>query len=813
MSRLFARSIAGVGTAALVLTGPASMAWAAAPAVDGEDVTITNTETVEVKLDSVGTVKKATLYDQIAVQGSGDVAFVNPVSTVGLRNLDGFGGLTVESGAVVGATSVDGLYRQRTLSEFDQELPIAVSVTYVLDGEIVEPADLVGQSGLLEVMYRVENVTGVDEEISYVDAMGETRTETVTVYTPLAGSLSLEVPETFSDVSSASGGVVAGNGRGGSKVNFSLTLLPPLSQPVAELGFTAQMTDGIVPEANLSVVPVVVDANPTASAASAQYRGGIQTGVDLADGAAQIDENLLKLADGAGQLLAGLVQLRDGADQLNAGLTDTAVPGSQQLAAGLEELSAGLSGTAAPGSKALASGIADLSEGLTAADPKSQELAAGAQQVADGLNGVAVPGSQDLAAGADQLAAGLNTQLAPGAQQVADGLSTLQVGVENLSETVKSTADYQMLVGGVNQIMAQIGNPTDSPADGTALGALNGIAGLSDGATANATGILTELSTASSLLGCATAAPDPACANILAAIDYLTNPADPGNPGQNDLLYQVGAIKQISGMLSEDLYNTDASDPGAYQGLQMISAGIGQLVDSIEDSLNSPELQQLVAGGAQLSAGVNDAAAGSSQVSGGAAQLRDGLQTAAGGSSQVADGAGQLSDGIGAAAAGSGLLVDGSEKLVDGLEGAADGAGQLAEGSIQLADGLEGAADGSQQLADGLGQATESVPALEDGARQLSEEGSQALMEKGNEVAMDFGQSVAIIEASAARTIDGGLPYGAPEGALRSAAYSVDIAGDAGETSQNAARLLAGLAITGAALLGAGLLARRRANG
>ena len=67
-----------------------------------------------------------------------------------------------------------------------------------------------------------------------------------------------------------------------------------------------------------------------------------------------------------------------------------------------------------------------------------------------------------------------------------------------------------------------------------------------------------------------------------------------------------------------------------------------------------------------------------------------------------------------------------------------------------------------------------------------------------------------MIEASAERTADGGLPYGAPEdSAQASAAYSYDIAGAGGASDSNLARLIAALVLLGGAAAGAYLLAQR----
>ncbi len=149
MKRGFTATIAS----ASALTLAAFVPLGTAMAQEG-DAVITNTETVNVSLDPAGNVDVARVYDQIAVQGSGTVDYANPVSTVGLRNLDSFGGFTVEDDSIVEETDVDGQLRRRAVSDFDLELPITIVATYTAwTARRSTPADLVGKSGEVEVTY------------------------------------------------------------------------------------------------------------------------------------------------------------------------------------------------------------------------------------------------------------------------------------------------------------------------------------------------------------------------------------------------------------------------------------------------------------------------------------------------------------------------------------------------------------------------------------------------------------------------------------------------------------------------------------
>jgi putative membrane protein len=824
---------AGTAAVALVVYAPVTTAVAQ----DGAPV-ITNTETVNVSLDPAGNVDVARVYDQIAIQGSGPVSYVNPVSTAGLRNLDGFGGFTVEEGAIVEETTVDGQLRRRTVSDFELDLPVSVTVEYKLDGEVIEPGDLVGKSGRVEVTYTIENQTGEPEEITVLGADNRALTETQTVYDPLAGSLSLTLPPNYTDVVSDSGFLTAGDGRGGTLMTFSVTLIGGLTDPVAVGSYTAKVENAVIPPASLSIVPVLVEENPSSAAQLEALQGGADSGRSLASGAGQVDAGLLRLAKGSGDLVNGLILLRDGSAQLSDGLVNTAAPGSAQLADGAGQLADGLNNTAVPGSERLAAGAAELAAGLNGtALPGAEQLADGSAQVADGaselaagLTGTAATGSKKLAAGAQDLADGLNDQLLPGAQQIAAGLQQLQGGVDGLSETVKAQPEYAQLIGALDAIIAQIGTPTDADPTTTVLGALNVISAQSNaGLTTDVPSITEQLSTIETkatgtkdLLDCA-GADAAACGNL----DDINAAVTTASGSLSALTTKLGTIRAIAGGLKPKLYDTTnvsagCVDPpsgcGAAQILGLVKAGIGQLVDEIEKSINTPEFQKLVAGGGALAVGVETAAEGSTQVADGAKQLAGGLSTAAAGSQQLADGADQVADGneqlasgLGDAADGSQQLADGAGQLSEGLVTAGDGASQVAEGNARLADGLGDAADGSVQIANGLEDAAEGAPAIPAGAQRLSDEGTSQIAAAGADTLVTFGQRVALLKAGAERTADGGLPFGAPEGALVAAAYRYDLAGASGTGSQNVAQLAGFGLIAGGAAAGAMALARRRA--
>ena len=242
----------------------------AAPALAATgDVVVTDRETVQIYMTPTGEVKVARLYDQVTATGKGTVDISNPVPTDGLRNLDGLKDLDVEDGNAVATLDVDGEERLRSVSTFDEDkLPVEITPTYTLDGKVYDdPEDIVGKSGKLEVKYKIENITGEPTTITVKDGKGNDVQRTVDVPLPLAGQLITVLPKEFYSVASDQA-TISADGRGATKMTFTMTLLPPVGSATAEIGYTAQVVDAVIPKAS-----VTHRRRPAAEEPDAVHRG------------------------------------------------------------------------------------------------------------------------------------------------------------------------------------------------------------------------------------------------------------------------------------------------------------------------------------------------------------------------------------------------------------------------------------------------------------------------------------------------------------------------------------------------------------
>ncbi|WP_375003211.1 hypothetical protein [Aeromicrobium sp. CTD01-1L150] len=626
--------VASTGAIALVIAASAAPGAAAAESVDG-DVAISNTETVSVLMDADGSVNTQRVYEQLVLSGKGSVDVSNPVSTERLRNLDGFGGWEVKDGAQRIKTDVDGKHRYRSVANDTQDLPVSIDVDYRLDGEKVEPGDVVGHSGELEVRYTVTNLTAEQQDVTYTDGEGNTKSSKQAVVIPMVGSMTTVLPETFRNVE-PDGANAAGDGKGGTQLSFTITLFPPIGSDRASFGYTAQIEDGVIPKASLSMLPVNPLENNSFKGGAASYKGGADSGADLTAGAVTIDENLLKIRDGANDLVEGLLQLRDGSQELNAGLAGKAAPGAGELAAGAGQLDAG--------AKKLHAGAGQLNKGSGDLDAGATKLRTGAGDLSKGL--------RDARSGAPALIDGVK-KLKAGAQKVDAGLVQLNQGVSAGGEEFKST------------FAASVDNGLAAFADGFApslYGALHDLNGLVQSSGTMDPG--EKATFAAHVEGTKTALANGLSANLASQV------APALKSGVND------GVDQLTGGVAGGVGTPSA--PGTLRN------GMAQLIAGLT------ELQEkgggLVEGLGKLSDGANRLSAGTRDLKDGTGKLNAGAGTLAGGTGELSDGAGKLSTGAGTLSSGLNDAASGSGRLAEGLGTAAGKAPDLPDGAQELSD-------------------------------------------------------------------------------------------------------------------------------
>jgi putative membrane protein len=749
----------------------------ALPAPAGS-ATLVDNQTVQVQMSASGEVRQARLFTQLTALGHGTIDVLADTSTQGLRNLDGFDSPSVAQGQVRYRLTADGVARRRTVANYDRDLPLAVGVSFKLNGQDVEQGDLAGKAGDLEVRYHISNVSSTPTTITYKNANGGTESETVHVVAPLVGQLAITLPNSVTGVD-APRADLAGDGRGGTKLTWSMVLFEPVGSATQEFGWKAHLNKGGLPAATLTAMPVPPNRKPEFNEKAVQAQAA-QT-AQLAGGMVQIDSNLLKLANGTGELVDGLHQLADGARKLGNGLSTGAAPGAALLANGMgqaqtgaQQLAEGLHST--HGSPDLAGGTAQLSSGLRAMSNGLTTLAG-----TSGL-GAAYAGAVALRTGVDQLAAGLGSASDP--QSILGGLTALTAG----SGQLKDGAD--LLSGGLDALASPT---TGLPA---LKGGLDAVKSGLDAATASGGSI--EQLKASVDAAQATAG----CADDTTCTSTLTEASAAISGSSTSLMSSTAAasagLARISGGLGAVAAGIGTgSSPGASTirgGLALLAGGLGQ---------TSTGLARLTAGLGQVKAGLRSGSNAHPGVSEGIAQLASGLSAAVAG-------VGQLADGAESASTGSALIADGVSAAGDGAGQLANGLGQLSSGTSQLSSGIAEAGAGAIKIADGTEKAASGGDQIVGGMKAMQSKGTSALAFGLNYGAGQSNRQYALLTALDRKATTSSMPYAAPSGATGSAAYTYELAAVTDHKSQNTLQALGAILIFGIGAGATGVMRRRK---
>lgn len=632
--------VAGVSAAALVAaTGTAAADVTTTTAATGSGGVETQVrKSVSITADPSGEVQNSIMVTQVSSVGNGQTTVQVPIGSPSARNLDGFSPVTIENDTAIFDLSVDGSREERIYNSSSPG-PVTVEARATLDGQPIEPAQIVNKTGLLEVTYTMRNTDTQTREITFQDAEGNEQTQTFEVDAPIGGSVEIVLPQGFNEVS-APGANIGGDGRGGTKLSFSPVLFRPLGNPVSSISYQTRITDGTLPQAVFTFLPIVPLENSTIKSTKEAYEGGIATGQQIFEAGVEIGDNLTKLQEGAGELMTGLITAVNGASQLQEGLV-----------------------AAADGAGALESGLQQIRSQGT--DQLASQLAAG------------IPAAQ-------QLANETRTQLLPGVEQLNQGLEQLQAGVTNLSATVTGSAEYQAQM----QMLAA---------------ALQGLIDYFDGIKAGATSLAAAASTIVTnpnpnfgnktlrqvtLEGCVgavvTAGGDPGTAPVICAgVWDAPGSVTTAMTGLENGL--VGGLTQII----DTIENGSGGNPSPMAILSLLQMALPQVVPTILNQVSAQLLGTACGTQGQALNCIVDGVSGTllpgvQELTAGVQGLPDSLQQAADGAAQIGDAVGQAADGAGQLATGLPAAADGAGQLATGLPDAVDGAGQIADGAGEL---------------------------------------------------------------------------------------------------------------------------------
>ena len=473
---------AGLAVGMAVAVGSVPMAMAANTAnTKDSSSSVSKEETVYVNADASGNPQEITVSNWLKNAGS-ESSVEDQSDLTNIKNVKGDETFSENGDSLTWNTDGSDIYYQ---GQSNKDLPVSVKFTYLLDGQEMQPQDLVGKSGHLQIKIQYTNN---EKKSAKVDGKNET------IYSPFVMLTAMILPDdTFSNVtidngkviSDGSRNIVVGVGMPGLKDSLKLDTLS-LSTDDEDKSSEDKTLDIDIPD-SVSIEADVTDFSMSSSLTVAL--SDLLKDIDFDDDSAldDIKDALDNLTDAATQLVDGTSDLYDGVEELDEkyGEFDDGVKelrdGTHDLSDGVGDLTDGVN-KLADGAKQLQSGAGDLASGAKTLDDGAGKLQSGSKDLVSGVSQLA-SGATSLQSGAGQLQSGAG-QLQSGAAQLQSGAGTLQSGINdytsgvdllnagiqaNLSSDSELNTKVSLFAQGINTLAAGVNSytaGTDSLADG-----------------------------------------------------------------------------------------------------------------------------------------------------------------------------------------------------------------------------------------------------------------------------------------------------------------------------------------------------------
>lgn len=315
------------------------------------DVDSVKDETVYVLAGADGMVKKIIVSDWIKnTSGSSDISDKSGLSNI--ENVKGDEGYTINADNMVvwDAGGNDIYYQGNT----DKELPVGLTVSYMLDGKSISAGELAGKSGKVSIRFDYENrqyetvkINGSDEKI----------------YVPFAMLTGMILDsDNFRNVEVSNGKLI---NDGNNTIVIGL-VFPGLKENIGLESDEFDIPDYVEITADVSDF----EFGMTVTVATNEIFSKIDTTkLDSLDGVA---DSLGELTAGMDKLYDGLCTLLDKSDELVSGVNKLA-DGAKEIMDGADSLD--------EGAVQLSAGLSELKTGLGALSSNSTAINAGAGQV------------------------------------------------------------------------------------------------------------------------------------------------------------------------------------------------------------------------------------------------------------------------------------------------------------------------------------------------------------------------------------------------------------------------------------------------
>lgn len=623
-------------------------------ATDSEDTGFSKEESVYVKADASGNVKKTTVSEWLKNPEKGTISDTSELKDI--KNVKG--DETFETGSnnnVSWKSEGNDIYYQGTI---DKELPVDVKVSYKLDGKSISPKDLKGKSGKVEIQFSYDN-----KSKQTVNVNGED----VEMYTPFTMvSAMMLFSDEYSNVSVENGKLISD----GDKNIVVGVAFPGLAN---DLNLKDLDMDIDIPE-TVTITADVKDATVGTSITMASAELMNEFGLDDIDSFDDLQDSIDDLEDATNQLVDGSKEAADGSKELADGV-GTLNDGAGTLASGAGTLADGVntlnekSGTLVSGVNTLASGVGTYTAGVAS-------IAKNSQLISDNM--------QSLQGGVNKLEEQIAAQATQGLGEIKTNINNAKTGVDQINSAIKtSLGEGKPGVQGILSNASQALTGADVTIDQNDVNVTVNSVSLKNSESVNK--IIEDSALSDDEKNALKNAINSAITKDNMNIEYKVELNENGNSKLNSAQQKIatanGLVTTANGALSQlsDSMNTISGGLSALAG----ENGIGQLEAAFAKNGSVDQ------GFAQLGQGVSELAAGTQALADGAAELNKNSAPLMAGVTSLKDGGSQLASGVSQLASGANQVADGAGILAGGTQTLLDGANTLADGNQTLADGMQ----------------------------------------------------------------------------------------------------------------------------
>ncbi|WP_019134831.1 hypothetical protein [Kallipyga massiliensis] len=593
-----------------------------------------------------------------------------------------------------------------------EELPWLLSLEYKLDGKTLEPKELAGQKGEVELLGKVR--PNHKAKAAYTDYY--------------MAQLTLSFDTNKVEVLDGGKAQVAYQGS-----KQSLTFL---ALPGEDLDFTVKLKarDFAMEAITMAGIPFSMDVDLPDTEEVFSGLSKLETGIrDLDTGTKTLASQGGALSQGTKDLYAGMEALRTGASKAAEG-QNTIIQGQTRLQEGLSQY-AGAIGSLVDQVEALGGNLGDLTQGVGKLEEGSKELEEGMTAFSQGLSAY-TGGVGQLARGQDEFTQGLGAlvdqssalkkggeDLLQASQSMVDALSNpLPEGQPSLdpAKLAGLKQDFQVLAQGLQSLQDQVKKMDPTPMIDQMKTLGQGLVKLES--SLNQETLISQLGLGQEDLA------NPAVQKLLGTLGQVQS--------------QVGGINQSLGQgladYQEKIQESQKDMEDLKANLSSMEESMGQVQALLEDE-NLEKMLAAMGKMGEFNQGLRSFHEGLSQYVGGNHALLDALvDQVYPGAQDIQTGLGQLNQEGGKLVSGFGQIKDGQDQLIGGIKkfaSAGSGLDLSQMGRIQelkagidtilvnhnrLLGGQKELAAGLETLSGGLGSALEGMAGYQEGlARYL----------------------------------------------------------------------------------------------